>query len=217
VIGQQDIIRKRKMPEHTRSFSNPSTKNTQQAPLLEPKFHPPRLDTTLVTRERLLAKLDAMREQKLTLLCAPAGFGKTTLISQWMAHMGQHEQEPLIAWVALESGDNDPLRFWRYVMTACRAFHAEIGRAALAQISAELPPFEIPLLEMLLTLLLNDRHPDSTKLLDRQECLVRLWWQLYRDVVPRFHFSVCQNDGHNAGFAYKLALLVAIQHSSHQT
>jgi LuxR family maltose regulon positive regulatory protein len=121
----------------------------------------------LVTRERLLAKLDAMREQKLTLLCAPAGFGKTTLISQWMAHVGQHGPELPVAWVALEDGDNDPLRFWRYVMTACRAFHAEIGRAALAQISAELPPFEILSLEMLLTLLLNDlsRLPENSLLI----------------------------------------------------
>jgi LuxR family maltose regulon positive regulatory protein len=91
-----------------------------QVPLLEPKFHAPRLHATHVERKRLLEKLDAALQGKLTLLCAPAGFGKTTLISQWM--------------------ENNRVR----------------GQASLAQPSADLPPFEIPSLEMVLTLLLNN-------------------------------------------------------------
>ena len=127
-----------------------------QVPLLEPKFHAPRLHATLVERKRLLEKLDAALEGKLTLLCAPAGFGKTTLISQWMENSRVRGQGLPVAWVSLESSDNDPMRFWRYVITACQAFHADPGYASLAQLSADLPPFEIPSLEMVLTLLLNN-------------------------------------------------------------
>jgi LuxR family transcriptional regulator, maltose regulon positive regulatory protein len=130
--------------------------NKQQVPLLEPKLHPPRLHASLVKRKRLLEQLDAISEQKLTLLCAPAGFGKTTAISQWMEDRRARDQALPVAWVALESSDNDPLRFWRYVMAACRAFHADVGSGALAQISADLPPFAMPSLELLLTLLLNE-------------------------------------------------------------
>ena len=147
------------MPKRARTRST----YRQQEPLLEPKFHPPRLRAPLVERERLLARLDAVREQKLTLICAPAGSGKTTAISQWLASSGVRGQELPVAWVALESSDNDPLRFWRYVITACQVLRAEVGQAALAQITARLPPLAMPSLEMLLTLLLNDlaRLPES--------------------------------------------------------
>ncbi len=97
-----------------------------QVPLLEPKFHAPRLHATLVERKRLLEKLDAALEGKLTLLCAPAGFGKTTLISQWMENSRVRGQGLPVAWVSLESSDNDPVRFWRYVITACQSFHADL-------------------------------------------------------------------------------------------
>jgi ATP/maltotriose-dependent transcriptional regulator MalT len=127
-----------------------------QVPLLEPKFHAPRLHATLVERKRLLEKLDAALQGKLTLLCAPAGFGKTTLISQWMENNRVRGQGLPVAWVSLESSDNDPMRFWRYIITACQSLHADLGQASLAQPSADLPPFEIPSLEMVLTLLLNN-------------------------------------------------------------
>lgn len=151
------------MPKRARTPANGTGEKHQQAPLLEPKFHPPRLHTTLVERKHLLAKLDAIRAQKLTLLCAPAGFGKTTAICQWMESRGARGRELPVAWVALESNDNDPLRFWRYVMTACRAFQVDVGQTALAQMSTELSSFAVPSLEMLLTLLLNNitRMPGS--------------------------------------------------------
>lgn len=142
------------MPES--SLSSQSEVDIQQIPLLEPKLHPPRLHTTLVEREHLLAKLDAIREQKLTLLCAPAGSGKTTALGQWMAKRDAGGQDLPVAWVALEKSDNDPLRFWRYVMTACRSFGNESGQTALAHITAALPTFALPSLEKLLTLFLND-------------------------------------------------------------
>lgn len=134
-----------------------------QTPLLEPKLHLPRLHTSLVLRERLLARLDEGLSHKLMLICAPAGSGKTTLVRQWMAERDMHQHEytdcaalPLVAWVSLDAGDNDPLRFWRYVITACQVFQHDLGQSALAQLST-LPqiPFRGFPLEAVLTTFLN--------------------------------------------------------------
>ncbi|MBO0789371.1 MAG: hypothetical protein J2P36_00230, partial [Ktedonobacteraceae bacterium] len=126
-------------------------------PLLEPKLHAPRLQAALVARERLFARMQSGLERKLTLLCAPAGFGKTTLAGQWLNECRTHAQMPPVAWIALDSGDNDPIRFWRYVITACQRFHTGLGRALLAQLSDGLSiSFELPSLETVLTPLLNE-------------------------------------------------------------
>ena len=140
----------------------------QMMPLLESKLHPPRLPASLVARPQLSARLDAGTAQKLTLLSTPAGFGKTTAVNQWLAERNaRHSQSsdealsspsiPLVAWVALEEGDNDPVRFLRYIIAACQTFHPDLGRSALALLfSALQPPFELPPLETMLTFLLND-------------------------------------------------------------
>ncbi|HEX7733302.1 MAG TPA: LuxR C-terminal-related transcriptional regulator [Ktedonobacteraceae bacterium] len=133
-------------------------------PLLAPKLSIPRLPAGLVERQALLAGLDAGLERKLTLLCAPAGFGKTTLVSQWIAQMNNAEHSPAAAWVALDSGDNDPVRFWSYVIAACQQFQSGIGQAARAQLHPlEAAPFEQNSLEVPLTLLLNELSQVTTK------------------------------------------------------
>lgn len=134
-----------------------------EVPLLEPKLHLPRLHTSLVLRERLLARLDEGLSHKLTLICAPAGSGKTTLVRQWMAERGMQPHEhasrvglPPVAWVSLDAGDNDPLLFWRYVISACQVFQHDLGQPTLAQLST-LPqiPFKAFPLEVVLTTFLN--------------------------------------------------------------
>ncbi len=125
-------------------------------PLLASKLHPPRLHGGLITRTRLLDRLDAGQSRKLTVLSAPAGCGKTTLVRQWIADRAAPAGLP-VAWVALDSGDNDPVRFWRYVITACQALDGSVGQAALAQLSTAVqPPFEPLPLEVVLTFFLND-------------------------------------------------------------
>jgi LuxR family maltose regulon positive regulatory protein len=131
-----------------------------RTPLLAPKLRPPHPRSSLVIRERLLAQLDASQELKLTLLSAPAGFGKTTLVSQWVSVQGkQSPSQPQphrspVAWVALEPADNDLIRFWRYVMTACVAFQAD---APFAQFLApQSRPFTRRSLEMLLATFVNE-------------------------------------------------------------
>jgi LuxR family transcriptional regulator, maltose regulon positive regulatory protein len=137
------------------------------AELLSTKLAPPRPRSALVLRAGLLARLDAGLERKLTLLSAPAGFGKSTLVASWLATstegrglrtdsntLGTQSSalSPHIAWVALDEGDNDPVRFWRYLLSACQAFDPSIGAASLALLHAsQCPPYEA-----LLTTFINE-------------------------------------------------------------
>lgn len=97
--------------------------------LLRTKLTPPRLRGPLVFRKELLARLEESQERRVTLLSAAAGFGKTTLVRSWMTAEGG-ELSP-VAWVSLDKGDNDPVRFWRYVLTACQALSPDLGRQSL--------------------------------------------------------------------------------------
>ncbi|MEO7910829.1 MAG: LuxR family transcriptional regulator, partial [Roseiflexaceae bacterium] len=150
----------------------PHPRMSSTPPLLTPKLQLPRLPAGLVARTRLFAQLEAGLERKLTLLAAPAGFGKTTLVASWLAKL-RIENEELrkppdsdnsqfnVAWVALDDGDNDPIRFWRYVISACQSFDGQLGQSALALLATTLqPPFNPLSHEMLLSPFLNDlaRH-----------------------------------------------------------
>src|SRR5437660_5758321 len=120
--------------------------------LLSTKLALPRPRPSLVLREPLLERLDEGLEHKLSLLSAPAGFGKTTLVSEWIATRGERQDSPPVAWVSLDVGDNDPVRFWRYVIAACRSFHANVGESALALLqTSRRPP-----LESMLTTFINE-------------------------------------------------------------
>lgn len=110
----------------------------EPAPLLAPKLQPPRLHSGLIRRARLLAQLDAGLERRLIVVNAPAGCGKTTLVRQWLTEREGQPGVPTVGWVALDPRDNDPLRFWRYAITACGAFLADRGQAALDALDA--PP-----------------------------------------------------------------------------
>jgi LuxR family maltose regulon positive regulatory protein len=129
-----------------RQAAEPMLTAASQRPmqLLETKLHLPRLHSSLISRERLLARLDAALMYKLTLLVAPAGFGKTTLVRQWVADRVASESHcrsfPPLAWVSLEPSDNDPARFWNYVITACQAFQTGIGLSSLAYLYTTLQP-----------------------------------------------------------------------------
>src|SRR5664279_2575772 len=91
------------------------------AELLATKLAPPRLPTRLVARQPLFNRLEAGLARKLTLVVAPAGFGKSTLVAAWLAGRSDPAGPPA-GWVSLEAGDNDPVRFWNYFLTVCRGF-----------------------------------------------------------------------------------------------
>ena len=84
--------------------------------LLTTKFFIPSPPHALIPRPRLTAQLSASLQHKLTLISAPPGYGKTTLLSAWVQSLPSGN--PHVAWVSLDEGDNDPLRFWEYGLTA---------------------------------------------------------------------------------------------------
>jgi LuxR family maltose regulon positive regulatory protein len=84
-------------------------------PLLAVKREPPPLRPGAVRRERLVRRLHHDGPSRLTVVTAPAGWGKTTLLSQWVHDPA--ERRP-VAWVSLDESDNDAVRFWTYVLTA---------------------------------------------------------------------------------------------------
>jgi LuxR family transcriptional regulator, maltose regulon positive regulatory protein len=101
-------------------------------PLLATKLTPPRPPVRQVSRPRLFARLDAGTQQLLTLVSAPAGAGKTTLLATWSS-WGRPPGP--VAWLSLDAGDNEPARFWAYVLAAlCRsgAVPAEAALRSLA-------------------------------------------------------------------------------------
>ena len=123
------------------------------APLLETKLYVPRSRRGLVPRPRLSERLDRGTASKLTIVCAPAGFGKTTLLTEWLAAgPAGPAGERLAAWLSLDRGDNDPASFWTYVIAALRTAASGVGESALALLQAPQPP---PI-ETVLTVLLND-------------------------------------------------------------
>ena len=102
-------------------------------PLLSTKMHMPQMRTTLVPRPQLLAELQRSMERKLTLIVAPAGFGKTTIVSAWL------QATPMVtAWLSLESGDDELLRFWSYIFSALRADYPVICETLLEQLQTSL-------------------------------------------------------------------------------
>ncbi len=122
--------------------------------LLRTKLNVPQLRPSLVPRRRLVDKLEAGLEtgsgafaRKLSLISAPAGFGKTTLLGEWI-----YEEQRPVAWVSLDEGDNDPALFWAYVITALQTIQPGLGDEALALLQvAQSPP-----LSAILTGLLNE-------------------------------------------------------------
>lgn len=89
--------------------------------LLQTKFYIPPARSALVLRSRLIERLNAGLHRKLTLVSAPAGFGKTTLVSEWVADLlsaAIDGQTPSIAWLSLDESDNDLTRFLTYLIGA---------------------------------------------------------------------------------------------------
>ena len=115
--------------------------------LLGTKMYVPRATRRLVPRRRLSDRLDQGAASTLMLVSAPAGFGKTTLMAEWLAG-GEHS----VAWVSLDEGDNHPATFWTYLVAALQTVVPEVGASARALLQAARPG---PITTVLTTLI-ND-------------------------------------------------------------
>jgi LuxR family transcriptional regulator, maltose regulon positive regulatory protein len=147
--------------------------------LLETKLQVPMLHRTIVPRTRLIEHVRRGVESRLTLVSAPAGFGKTTLLVELAGVASDHAQ---VAWLSLEPGDNDPVVFWKYLASAIDRAIPGVGAGALALLDAPQTPVEVVVRTLLndlaaiptgIVLLLDDYHVvDGAQFQDAMSFLV---------------------------------------------
>jgi len=134
-------------------------------PLVQTKLYIPKLRRGLVSRPRLSERLSRTSHPRLTLVSAPPGFGKTTLLAAWLAADAAVERP--VAWVSLEETEREPGSFWTYVVTALDAAAPGVGASALPVLQTATPPIESVLATVLnelgalpagLDLVLDDYH-----------------------------------------------------------
>lgn len=121
-------------------------------------YIPPRR-ASVVPRPRLTERLNTGLDRKLTVISAPAGFGKTTLVSEWNSNRRSQvspprprKQVPELAWLSLDASDNDPARFLTYLIAAMQTVVPNIGASVLPALQSPQPPTP----EFVLTTLLNE-------------------------------------------------------------
>ena len=115
--------------------------------ILATKLYIPPPRPKVVLRPRLIERLEEGVDRSLTLISAPAGFGKTTLLSEWAAGGGRP-----VAWLSLDEGDNDPTRFLAYLVAALQTVVANVGEGVSGMLRSPQPPPA----EAVLTALLNE-------------------------------------------------------------
>ncbi len=133
--------------------------------LVRTKLYVPQVRPSLVRRPRLVERLTRSPYPRLTLLSAPPGFGKTTLLAAWLEAAAAAGRP--VAWVSLEEGERRPDSFWTYVVTALDAAAPGVGTSALPLLHGAHPPIETVLATVLndlsalptgLDLVLDDYH-----------------------------------------------------------
>lgn len=134
--------------------------------IVQTKLYPPKARSNLVPRQHLIARLNAgLIDQtgrflrKLTLISAPAGYGKTTLVAQWLEDLESNvgSKKLGVAWLSLDEGDNDPIRFWSHCFSALQKASPSVTGIPLAGLQSPQPP---PI-ESVLTTLINESTADA--------------------------------------------------------
>ena len=141
--------------------------------LLATKLHVPHPRPGFLARARLLERLTEGTAGKLTLVCAPAGFGKTSLLGDW----ARRSRQP-VAWLSLDGGDSDPARFWRYVAAALDTVRPGVGQRVDTLLQGSQPP-----LEAVLTVLVNE-------LVEGREAVVLVLDDYHLVEAPSVHESL---------------------------
>ncbi|MGE5221029.1 MAG: helix-turn-helix transcriptional regulator, partial [Omnitrophica WOR_2 bacterium] len=136
--------------------------------LLRTKLNVPRLHPDVVDRSWLIRRLNEGLSRKLIVVSAPAGSGKTTLLSAWV-----EQCHFPVAWVSLDRRDNDPVRFWAYLITALQSLAPGAGAATLDMLQSPQPvPIEVAFTELVneldaiqedFILVLDDYHVVETQ------------------------------------------------------
>jgi len=161
--------------------------------ILATKLYIPSPRPKVVLRERLIALLNEGLHSKLTLISAPAGFGKTTLVSQWI-----RDCKLPVAWLSLDEGDNDPIRFMTYLVAALQTVITNIGAGVLGALqSPQPPPTETTLTALLnevssapanFVLVLDDYHAIDAKPIDNALAF------LVENMPPHMHLIITTRE-----------------------
>lgn len=172
--------------ERTERFYSESTGSS--LPLLLTKLFVPSPPVNLVTRKRLLDELNGVLQNKLTIVTAPAGYGKSTVVSEWASTV-----DTPVSWISLDHSDNDSNRFWMYVIAAIQSIHPEIGSQVLALLkSPQNPPItnilgvlvnELVSLQTDIVVVLDDFHVIKSE--DIHQAFIR-----FIDYIPP-HVHIC--------------------------
>lgn len=175
-------------------------KPTPSMPILATKLYIPTPRPELVLRPRLIERLNEGMHRKLTLISAPAGFGKTTLISEWVAGCKRPS-----AWLSMDEGDNDPIRFLAYLVAALQTIAANIGGGVLGVLhSSQTLPTESILTALLneittvpdnFTLVLDDYHVIDAKPVDDVLAF------LLEHLPPQMHLVIATREDPNLPLA----------------
>jgi LuxR family maltose regulon positive regulatory protein len=149
--------------------------------ILTTKLYIPRTRPEIVSRTRLIAQLNDGLYKKLTLISAPAGFGKTTLISEWVeelnsADQGDQQAGVIISWLSIDKGDNDRVQFLAYIIAALKQndhLDPSFGQTVMSMLKSQQPPSNEAILNVLINeidairikviLILDDYHLIETK------------------------------------------------------
>ena len=161
--------------------------------ILTTKLHIPPLLSKHVLRPRLIERLEESAHRRLVLVSAAAGFGKTTLVSEWITH----SQRPA-AWLSLDEGDNDPARFLLYLIAALQRIQPDIGQSVLPALQVpQPPPVEVTLTALLneiaemdhpFTLVLDDYHVITAPAIDQA---LTFWLE---NAPPHMHLIIATRE-----------------------
>src|SRR5947209_2079491 len=161
--------------------------------ILATKLYLPRLRPNVVSRPRLIERLNEGLHRKLTLIAAPAGFGKTTLVSAWVAGCDRQ-----VAWLSLDAGENDPRLFLTYLVAALPRVAATIEEGVLGTLQSSQPPPPEAILTALLNeittlpdhfvLVLDDYHVIDAKAVDRALAF------LVEHLPPQMHLVIATRE-----------------------
>jgi LuxR family transcriptional regulator, maltose regulon positive regulatory protein len=164
------------------------------SPLVETKLYPPKLRRSLVARPRLSGRLSRGAESRLTLISAPAGFGKTTLLAEWLAAT---RTERSLAWLSLEESDSQPASYWTYLITALQAVVPGVGASTLLLLQSAQPPIETVLATVLneLGIVPNDIYLvlDDYHLIDSADVQAGMTF-LVEHLPPQVHLVVSTRE-----------------------
>jgi LuxR family maltose regulon positive regulatory protein len=160
---------------------------------LTTKLYIPQARQKAVLRKDLIECLNVGKNRKLSLVCAPAGFGKTTLVSEWIACC-----DLPVAWLSLDEGDNDVTRFLIYLVSAIRIIVPTVGEGIMFLLKSPRPPQINWILTNLIneiitkqdnfTLVLDDYHVIDSKVVNDGICF------LLENLPPQMHLTIISRD-----------------------